>query len=168
MKKFFNAWFLISKSSKVYGMIWFLLAIFFMLSMVLFLVNSMFYAYDYDFRLEEARIIANKVSQGISFSTYLKPEVLNSDFDILEESNLDSKSFVNSNKYYFSVRIYDKDLLLKNYSIGNSDFLIECSLRGENFPVCVNRKFSLLDSKDSFKVYDIKILAASNMQGKNV
>ena len=127
----------------------------------------MFYSTSADIRLEESKIMADKLISGLVSEGYLKKGVLNEDFNIYKETGI-SKSVINKNEYFFKVEILKNGESIRPFFIdGKRDFEVYCdSKSGKESLKCYFERLVVLDEVN--ERVEIKILCASNELGKKL
>ncbi|MEM4325741.1 MAG: hypothetical protein QXU40_00360 [Candidatus Pacearchaeota archaeon] len=129
-----------------------------------------FYSGDIDIRETESLVLYNKLMDCITDNGYLNRNLIEENFDILKECNL-NRVVLSSGIFYLRVKIYDGEnrSLLKEIREGTFSFDKDCSIavnkkiRTEKFPKCVEKEEKALyyDGKKKKEV-KINILTASN------
>jgi hypothetical protein len=143
--------------------------VFFLITIAIAAGVFIFYSKEADVRGIESKIIANKIVDSISESGYIKDLVFENDFDILKESNLDRKIFVDSQNFYLNLTIYDhNNKKVKSFIEGNKDFEVLSSLPGKNLPILYKEEFYLTDKLDNSKLFKINILVVTNNKGARI
>jgi hypothetical protein len=124
-----------------------------------------FFSASFDIRLNEARTLSDKITNGISDNGHLKDEVLAKNYDILNNSDIGGLVFSDAGSFYLNVTILSGDMVKQSFIKGNSDFEIQCRLNNDKFAKCFEREFILLDKTNPSVFYKIKILTGSNSKG---
>ena len=79
-----------------------------------------FFSGNADVRIREAKSLSNQLVYAISDNGYLKPQVLETGYNILDEAGLNSKAMDNNGYFYFNMSIYDFGELNSNLQIGDA------------------------------------------------
>ncbi len=115
----------------------------------------LFYSETVDIREREAVILSEKITKVIIKEEHLNQKVLENDFNIFNEAEINIK-IINNGDFYFKIEIFSLDNQILKIEEGNRDFEVECNLSGEKFPKCAEKEFNY--------DYKIKILTASNQK----
>jgi hypothetical protein len=130
---------------------------------------SLYYSKFIDVRIDEAKILTDKLTEAISYNGYLNQEILNNNFDIFKIAGLNKDLFNNPGNFYFNLIIYGNNgIEIKNIEEGTKDFKIQCEIPGEKMAVCYKKMFYLLDKNNPSKYFLVKIVAGSNQQGAKI
>jgi hypothetical protein len=125
-----------------------------------------FFSGSLDIRILEAKSLSDRLVFGISDNGYLRNNVLMDSFNIFENSKINEKMLDNNGVYYFNITLYDESgKLVKSIVKGNSDFEIQCRLKGNKLAKCFYREFKLYNDQED-KLYNVIILTGSNNGGK--
>lgn len=118
-----------------------------------------YFSQSMDTREREAKVLFDKLVYGISEEGLLKDGIFDN-YDIMDKVDIDPKSMKNEGRFYFNISIYEGENLKISFLKGNSDFEIQCRLKGKNLAKCYYNEFFLVDKKNS--LYKIKILTGVN------
>lgn len=158
-------------TDKVMSVYWFTI-LFIVAAAVVYMVFS-FYGEPYDIRELETKALANHIADCFSEGGYLKEGILNKiKEDFFGECNLnfdteDVYGWKEQEQYYVEVNFleFSSEQNILQIAEGNQKLKESCSLKGKNFPFCLERKFYTLD-KDNNQ-YAIKILSVVRKSEKN-
>lgn len=125
-----------------------------------------FYSAKFDVRNSETEILYNRIIDCISENGFLKPEVLQENFDIFSECDFNKDSFEKEkNVFYFKIEFLRKKIETEN--------VLDCTLslagqEAKHYPKCMEKteKLSYLDGKE-IKTIEVNILVASNQEGES-
>jgi hypothetical protein len=134
-----------------------------------------FFSVQSDTRIIQANYLNERAIKCIFNNGDLRDDFLNKEFDIYKECGISSDE-TGKEIFYLNVSIKDADsgLLVKEVSIGNRDFLIQCSLKEEAeakyFAECVkNGGFALYqDANGETKKAMFEIIAGSSKIGGKI
>lgn len=134
---------------------------------------GMFYSAEIDVRKVEAEILSDRIVDCLFEEGFLISSVLEENFDIFRECNLNKGVFDEGN-FYFSISIYDdlENKIREDVVGGFPSFGVECEIieggeiKGENFAECVLKKRSIIYRENQkIKKGGIEILTSSNQVG---
>ena len=138
----------------------------------------MFYSADVDIRELESEILYERVSDCIVQDGFLVEGIFNKDFDLLKQCNLNEKIFNEDKLLYINIQIFDEagnNLREVEGGIeeGNSQFPKQCEFQEEgveakHYAKCFEKDLIVLYNKEGIKQGKIKILTASNNQGRKI
>lgn len=121
----------------------------------------LYYSSKIDVRIDEAKILTDKIFMAVVKKGNLNEKIFSGDFDILKEARIDKK-VIDNGDYYFKVDILKENEKSIVFEQGFPDYEVECFLSGRNFPECYSREFEIFRENKKIK---IKILTASNQLG---
>lgn len=117
----------------------------------------------------ESSILVDKLVNCLIKDGTLNENVLEDDFEIFRQCNLDGKMFGMGSFLYFNISIYDSDGLVKEMVNGSGIFQQDCKISGKitgkYFPSCTYENYRA-DFQN--KNYLIQILGGSNQIGGKV
>lgn len=161
---------------KIFSIWWMLVLMIFGIGIVSGVL--IFYSADTDVRGLEAKILYERIADCLIDNGYLKDNLLNSDFDFYKECRL-SKEILNSNNFYFKIRIFNENKeLLKNISGESTNYEKDCEivlrdekLEAKKFPRCIKETENVLyysseGGKNQVKRAIIEVLTSSNQEGE--
>ena len=161
------------KGNKLISVYWFVI-LFLVAAAIVYMVIS-FYGEPYDIREAEANVLINKVVRCLSDTGYLKENVLSTEFEqnFLEECKInfeieDAYDWKKRGQYYIEINFYDflTEQSISTIKGGNGALKTDCVLKGEGFPVCLERSLYLLDKEKN--QYQINFLSIVRKTEKNV
>lgn len=138
--------------------------LFFILILIWFIITIgvfVFFSSNADIRFNEAKAMSDKLVYAMIDGGYFEKGVLDSNYDILNQAEINQKLLDNGGNFYFNISIYNKDKIEKSFVKGNGDFEIQCRLNGNKLAKCYEREFYAYD-KASSGIFKIKILTGSN------
>ena len=158
-------------ADKIISVYWFTI-LFIVAAAIAYMVFS-FYGEPYDIRKLETKALTNHIADCFSEGGYLKEGILNKvKEDFFGECNLnfnteDVYDWKEQEQYYVEISLHEFSSEQNIFQIteGNQNLKEFCSLKGENFPFCLERRFYTLD-KDNNQ-YTIKILSVVKKSEKN-
>ena len=117
----------------------------------------------------EANVLAERIIDCLIDNGYLKENILDTNFNIFDFCNLNSKVFEKGSNFYLNISVYDSENLIFNVSKGNPSFEKDCKIQekveAEKFPRCSeNQEIALFNDKNVRLI----ILAASNQKGGKI
>lgn len=127
-----------------------------------------FYSVEGDVRLEESRILSNKVLNSLVEGGYLKNEVFMEEFNLLEVANLNPDKFVLGGEFFIYAAVFQEGILLKEFLEGEKDFLVQCTFEGEQFAKCYEVGLIVLNESNPQEKFKLKIVTGSNQQGARI
>jgi len=128
-----------------------------------------FYSSTIDLRSQEAKILYDKLIDGIVEDGKLKKGILLDDFDIYESAGLDKKIIVDSGKYYFKIEIFSGEQQMRKLIIkGAKSFEVDCLLPGKKFPKCYPKRAPGLIIVKDYEEYRVKVWAGANQLGGEI
>jgi hypothetical protein len=127
----------------------------------------MFFSNVADVRIDEARALSERVVDEISQNGYLIPEIFEENYSLVNDAKLNNYIFADG-LVYISLEISNLNSKIKDIEVGDSDYKIQCRLKGKNYPRCYSKEFILADKNNPLGIYKIKILTGSNNLGSSV
>ncbi|MFA5857059.1 MAG: hypothetical protein WC867_06870 [Candidatus Pacearchaeota archaeon] len=127
----------------------------------------MFFSNIADVRIEESKSLLDRVVDTISDNGYLKSEIFEENYSLIENAKLNNNLFADG-FIYLSLEIYKMNSKIKEIDVGDSDYKIQCRLKGKHYPRCYYKEFILADKNNPLEIYKIKILTGSNNLGSSV
>jgi len=161
------------KGDKIISVYWFVI-LFIVAGAIVYMVIS-FYGEPYDIREAEAYALTNKAARCLSDAGYLEEEALSVAFkeNFVEKCgfNFETEDIYNwreRGQYYIEIDFYDfsTNQGISTIKTGNEALKTDCGLKGEGFPVCLERSFYILDREKN--QYQIDILSIVRKTEKNV
>ncbi|GIU68527.1 MAG: hypothetical protein KatS3mg001_377 [Candidatus Pacearchaeota archaeon] len=158
-------------AEKIISVYWF--AMLFIVAASLVYIVSVFYGKPYDIRKIEADFLADKIASCFSKNGFIKEDFsqINSN-NFLDRCSLtfdteDSFGWKND-QYYIETNFYDLNSgnLIHSLNQGNPSLKNFCNIKGENFPVCLEKTLYTIDKQNN--QYQIKILSIVRKTEKNV
>jgi hypothetical protein len=135
---------------------------------------SAYYTAEVDVKAVEADILSEKVLDCMSQNGFVPEGFFKDNFDILHTCKLSQKVFEAGSNFFFRVSLYDSNgKLIKSSQAGDASFEKSCAIQKEvtavNFPICVNKKESViyLDRGD-IRRGELQIIAGSNQYGRRL
>lgn len=158
-------------AEKIISIYWF--AILFIVTGALVYIVSVFYGKPYDVRKLETDILIDKIASCLSENGFITENFL----QIKKENFLEkcSLTFDTENSFGWKNDQYYTEIIFYNFSsgeeikhldTGNPSLKDFCGLKGDNFPVCLEKILYTIDKQNN--QYKIKILAIVRKTEKNV
>ncbi len=122
----------------------------------------------------EADILGEGIIRCIYDNGFLDNKVLEDDFDIFNNCNLNKAVFGKESNFYFNISIYNEDNSLRKEIIeGANSFEEDCKiqkkLKAKYFPKCFEKQEIILFKEgEEIKEIKLKVLTASNQEGKRI
>ena len=161
------------KADKIISVYWFAI-LFIVAGAIVYMVIS-FYGGPYDIREAEVYALTNKAARCLSDVGYLEEEALSTDFkeNFMEKCSFnfeteDIYGWRERGQYYIEIDFYNfsTNQGISTIKTGNEALKTDCGLKGEGFPVCLERSFYTLDREKN--QYQINILSIVRKTEKNV
>jgi len=138
-----------------------------------------FHSAGVDLRELEADALYEKINDCIVNQGILINGLIKEDFDIFEECELSKEAFGEDSSFYFNVKVFEGENLLKEIKGGDFSFQKDCEIQGENeegkkvdaeyYPKCVHENLNTLYYKNGeTEKIKIEILTASNQIGRKM
>jgi hypothetical protein len=157
---------------EIFSVWWFLVLA--LISIVVVIAVNMYVSAQVEVRGFEAGVIYNKISNCIIDNAVLNEKVLDNDFNIYSECDLNNKSIFEHN-FFFTLSIKDASgVVLKKIQSEGVNYFDDCLVgnlgaKGASFPKCVYRNESVYYfSEGQRNYYTIEMMTASNNYGENV
>lgn len=137
---------------------------FVLIALIVWGMTVKFYYVSVDFRIEEAKVLSDKLLMAVLENGKLNREVFNDSFNILKEARIDS-SIIRNDFYYFRVEILNNGEVIKKFEDGNREYDFLCEVRSSAPPACYFQDLIIYEEDGEF---EIKILGASNNHGREI
>jgi hypothetical protein len=154
-----------NKKSEGYVLYFWLILNLLIIGVAIYISMAMFFSAKADVRIKESDSLGNKLISAASYNGYLNKKILDSDFNIFQETNLNPAMFPNPGKFYFNITVFQDGNAVKSIVAGSKDFEVYCELPSESYAKCFRKNLIVLD-KNSNKGFEIKITAGSNQLGE--
>ncbi len=137
-----------------------LLVILGIIGLIIIVGVSICFSKSLDLRELETKILTNKLVDSISENGYLKKDVLEANFNVLEEAKLDKKIMENGGNFYFNITIISEDSkkIVKKILQGTKGLEVQCGLPGKALAKCYQRKLILVNEANPLENLKIQIL----------
>ncbi len=136
-----------------------------------------YHSADVDVREIETNILYGKIVNCVIKQGFLIEELIEEDFDIFRECQLNKESFGEGSYFYFNLKVFDNSSnLIKEIEEGDFSFEKDCEIQeGEEgviakyYPKCIRKKEIVLYYKNNkIEEVELEILTASNQVGRKV
>ena len=149
---------------KIFSLWWFLVLVLVAGSVVIGVIS--FYSASYDVRRIEVDLLGEKILNCISDKGYLKNEVLESNFNLIEKCKLNKDLFDEGSDWYIKIKIGDRKELKEGAGTFEKDCEVSSGLKAKYFPKCINMEYRLLyASKETNEEIDVFLRIGSNQKG---
>jgi hypothetical protein len=136
-----------------------------------------YHSADVDVREMEINILYEKIINCVIEHGFLIEGLIEEDFDIFNECQLNKETFGEGSYFYFNLKVFDSSSnLIKEIEEGDFSFEKDCEVQeGEGgvsaryYPKCIRKKEIVLYYKNNkIEEAEIEILTASNQVGRKV
>ena len=126
-----------------------------------------YYSVNVNVNAVEAEMLNNRIYNCISENGILKKGVINGEFDIFTNCNINRNLFFSGSVYYIHLKFSNNTGILNESSFGQGSFegdcLVQTKVTANNFPKCYKNEGFFSYGEDKIQFY---LLTGSNQQGK--